>query len=522
MTRTPLRPSLRRAAAVAAALSLGLLTSGCGVTGGGQASSSSPSAASELPSTDPRLAKFTGQTVTWTPCEQDRECADITVPVDYAAPDGETTTIRAIRIRSTKENAPSLFVNPGGPGGSGYDLVKDDTSKFTGSAIRGAYSVVGFDPRGVGKSDGIRCLTDEQKDAQREKVVDPSTAEGLAQAHRDAKALGEACVKNSGPVLAHMDTVSVARDLDVMRAAMGNAKLHYLGYSYGTALGSVYAQLFPSHVGRFVLDGAVAPNLREAEAVQDQAVAFEKSFSAYAAACLRSSRCPFTGTPESVKAELHGLVTKYSKESVKTSDGRSFTANDLANALILPMYSPEAWGYLTDGLSSLVKDENADTLMRLADIALDRDANGHYTSNSNEAFTAVSCLDEPSSATDAEMTAHAEKLKKAAPLVGEMVAYSQVSCVEWPIKPASGAPELTFPTKISALVIGTTGDPATPYDWAKKLTSALGPDSRLLTFEGYGHTAYGRGSACVDRRVQDYLVKGTLPEAGTVCRSAST
>ncbi len=496
------------AAAVIAALALG----GCS----SQQSSTSSSGAS-LPSTDPALDAFTHQSVTWKPCEKTLECATFTVPVDYAKPSGETTTIQAIRIKSTNPEAKPLFVNPGGPGGSGYDLVAEGGERFSAKAIADNYTVVGFDPRGVGKSDPIRCLSDEERDKRRAANIDPSTPEGLAAAHAEAKATGEACVKNSGPVLAHMDTASVAKDLDVMRAALGSEKLHYLGYSYGTQIGSTYAALFPKNVGRMVLDGAVAPGLTDEQLNLGQARGFEKSVSAYVASCLTGPKCPLTGSIKEGKAQLSALLAEYRKKPGKTSDGRTVTADDLMQAIVLPMYNPKYWSLLTIALTDLIKRENPDSMMVLADSAADRDEHGKYTSNGDFAFTAVTCLDGPLSTTDAQMKAQAAKLTAEAPFMGPLMGYSQVSCVEWPVKPSSPAPAVTPESSVEALVVGTKYDPATPYDWAKQLTSALGEKAVLLTYDAFGHTAYGRGNECVNKAVETYLAQGTMPAADTVC-----
>ena len=523
----PSQKPRRRPALAAAALALSLAAAGCsgpsaggdkkadGAASGGSASSSS-SAAQPMPSTDPALARFTGQNVHWSSCEGDKECADITVPVDYAHPDKETMRIRAIRIPSSNPKAPALFVNPGGPGGSGYDLVKDDDGKFDSDAIRSRYSVVGFDPRGVSRSEGIQCLTDKEKDAKRAANIDDSTPEGLAKAHAAAKALGQKCKEKSGPVLAHMDTASAARDLDVMRAATQSPRLNYLGFSYGTYLGAMYAQLFPDNVGRFVLDGAVKPNATPQEIDEGQAVAFEKSFTAYAKSCAQRGDCPLKGEPKEQLAQLTELIAKYRKTPGKTSDGRVFTADDLVQALILPMYEDSIWPMLDKAIRGAMEGK-PDTAMRIADLSLERDESGHYSGNQDVAFSGVQCLDHPGRPSDAEMKADAKQLEKKAPFTAPLISYSQLPCVEWPVTPAKGAPAIKPAKPVTALVIGTTGDPATPYEWSKDLASTLGGDSRVLTSVGHGHTAFGRAGSCVTDAVLDYLAEGRLPKAGKVC-----
>jgi pimeloyl-ACP methyl ester carboxylesterase len=533
-TMTALRTSLRVKAASAAAIVLLALT-GCSGSGSGSAqassaaastagdggtgaTSSSPSASAlSMPSTDPALARFTEQKVEWSSCEGTFECATFTVPVDYAKPDGETTTIRAIRLTSPNPQAGTLFVNPGGPGGSGYDMLAQGADRFASAAIKDNYSVIGFDPRGVGKSDPIACLTDAQMDEQRAQSLDLTTPAGLAQAHSEAKSFGAACQAKSGPVIEHMDTASVAKDLDVMRAAVGSPRLNFLGYSYGTYIGSMYATLFPKNVGRFVLDGAVDPTLPEQQINLDQAAGFEHAVSEYIKSCQSQGACPLSGSPDEAKKQLTAILERYRATPGKASDGRTVTADDLMQAVILPMYNDQYWPILTKALTPLIKQNNPNAMMQLADIAMDRDENGHYTTNSNAAFTAINCLDKPLATTDAEMARQAADLANKSPFIGPFIGYSQLSCVEWPIKPAAPAPKISIPESLDVLVVGTTGDPATPYPWAKRLTSIFGSTARLLTYEGNGHTAYGRESSCINTAVEAYLANGTMPAEGTVC-----
>ena len=267
------------------------------------------------------LDSFYSQEVVWEPCENGFQCAKVTVPMDYANPGGDKIQLAALRAPSTGKKTGSLLVNPGGPGGSGYDFVKDAAGTHFSQSVRANYDLVGFDPRGVKRSAPVKCMTDEERDAARAKIYDLETDAGLATALADNKAIAEQCAAQTGPSLGHIDTISAAKDLDILRAVVNDTKLNYLGYSYGTFLGSTYASLFPNNVGRMVLDGALDPSISNEELTMGQAVAFEKAIRSYVASCQQGDGCPLTGNVDSGVQQIRGLINSV-QENPRAGEGR--------------------------------------------------------------------------------------------------------------------------------------------------------------------------------------------------------
>ncbi|GAB4100959.1 alpha/beta hydrolase [Sinomonas halotolerans] len=501
--------ALRRGAAAALAAAA-LVLSGC--TGTPAQSGPDPKATEGAPK---GLEEFYTQSVDWAACESSFECAKVTVPVDYDAPEGETIEIALIRTKGSG-SAGSLLVNPGGPGVSGYDMVKDSVTAMIPEKVRDAYTVVGFDPRGVKRSAPVTCLDAKGRDRMRATTVDPSTDAGLEKAFALQREVIDACVANTGPVLAHTDTESSARDMDVIRAAaLGDTQLDYLGYSYGTFLGSAYAGLFPDRVGRFVLDGAMDPALDDRDIVLGQAKAFEAAIHSYARSCLEKSDCPLSGSEEEAVGQIRELLAAVKERPLPTVGARTVNSIDFVNGFILPLYNDRNWPALTQALAGALRGDGT-TMLRLADIAADREGDGTYSSNSTYAFTAYNCLDYSNDADPAAMRAEAEDLMAASPTLGEFFAYSDVSCRDWPVKPVRTPAPAHYEGESTIVVVGTTGDPATPVEWAGALRGQLG-NAALLTWEGEGHTAYGRGSECIDDAVDAYLIDGTVPKDGLRC-----
>ena len=308
----PARPQSARSRSLAigmravGAVALALTLASCTLFGGGGGNGSSAPASGAAGQADPsivaaapaELRSYYSQQVDWKPCEGNFQCAKIKVPLDYSKPDGERIELAAIKLATTGDKKGTLMVNPGGPGGSGYDFVRDAANTNISDKVRSAYDIVGFDPRGVKRSAPVTCLTDKERDASRAKTYALDTDAGLDEALADNKAIAAKCVEKTGPVLAHIDTFSAAKDLDILRGVANDSKLNYLGYSYGTLLGSTYASLFPDNVGRLVLDGALDPSLSNEELTRDQAVAFDKALHAYVAKCQQTSGCPLTGSTE--------------------------------------------------------------------------------------------------------------------------------------------------------------------------------------------------------------------------------
>lgn len=502
----------------AGALVLALTLASCGLLGGNK-----PAAAPSTAKADPSIVasapagldSFYSQEVVWEACENGFQCAKVTVPLDYGTPDGDTIQIAALRAPSTGKKAGSLIVNPGGPGGSGYDFVKDAAGTHFSEAVRANYDVVGFDPRGVKRSSPVTCMTDAERDAARAKVYALETDAGLAAILADNKAIGAKCAAQTGPVLGHIDTASAAKDLDILRAVVNDSKLNYLGYSYGSFLGSTYASLFPGNVGRMVLDGALDPSISNEELTSGQAVAFEKAIRAYVADCQQESSCPLGGNVDSGVQQIRDLINSVQETPRLAKDGRTVNATMFVSGLITPLYNDESWPALTQALEAAMTGD-VGLMLRLADLGADRGIDGKYTSNSTFAFGAINCLDYPMESDTDAMRAEQRRLMQSSPTLGYFFAYGGTNCADWPHKNVRTPAPVEYTGDSTIVVIGTTGDPATPVEWAASLRKQLG-NAALMTWQGEGHTAYGRANSCLEDAVDRYLVDGTVPADNTIC-----
>lgn len=464
----------------------------------------------------PELADFYTQVPQWTECDGPMQCADVRVPLDWADPTGDEITVRIARIPASGTRVGSLVINPGGPGASGIELLEQSRLVF-GDRLFESFDVVGLDPRGVGESHPVECLDDAGKDALFSRDFDYGTADGLTEALEAWEKFGSACATNTGPLLGHVDTVSAARDLDVVRAAVGDETLSYLGFSYGTLLGATYAGLFPERAGRLVLDGGLDPTLDGHRLELGQARGFESALRAYVANCQKKSDCPLTGTVADGLEQIGTLVDRARRSPLPTSDpARGLTATMLSYGIAVTLYDQRSWFLLTEALREALGEGEASSFLFLNDFYFDRDTSGRYTSNAIEAFYAINCADGRGDATPERMAAEAAEILEVAPTMGEFFSYGAVVCARWPTPPqelevdhaAAGSPPI--------LVIGTTNDPATPYEWSESLAQLL-DSGVLLTFEGEGHTAYGRSNRCIADAVESFLVEGTVPAEGTRC-----
>ncbi|OFI38653.1 alpha/beta hydrolase [Arthrobacter sp. SW1] len=510
--------------AVAMLLSAGLLLSGCVFSppfGGNQGSNSGSGKASGrnpdiLESAPDGLESFYAQDVDWSTCEDGFQCANIKVPTDYANPDAGSIAIAVIRLDASRSGKKgSILVNPGGPGASGYDYVRDaGRTRFT-AKLRASYDMVGFDPRGVKRSAPVTCLSDAERDAAREKVYRYETDEGIQAAIEDNKAIIAKCVEKSGPALAHIDTESSAKDMDILRAVLNDTKLNYLGYSYGTSLGATYAELFPDNVGRLVLDGAMDLSLNNEDMTAEQVEAFEKALRRYVQDCLDGPDCPMSGSLDDAMLQLQELVAAVDANPETAEDGRLVTGPAMATALYTPLYDDASWPVLTQALTAAFQGD-VSLMLRIADMGADRDPDGSYRSNTGFAFNAINCLDYPMVTDTAGMRAEAKRLTALAPTFGPYFAYGGLNCKDWPHKAVGSPGPAEYSGKAPIVVIGTTGDPATPYQWAEAMRKQLG-NAVLLSWEGEGHTAYGRSNSCVADAVDAYFVNGEVPADGTRC-----
>lgn len=466
-----------------------------------------------------------GQTTTpqpvWRGCEEfitdaflpTAQCATISVPVDDADPAGEQAELAIIKIPAEGRRLGVLLMNPGGPGGSAVDSVVNLADALSGSPVAEHFDLVGFDPRGVGHSaPQLRCRTDAEFDAwRRESMVDYSPA-GVAAIDDLNRSLAQKCLDRMGKTfLAGVGTASAARDMDLVRRALGEDQINYLGYSYGTLLGSEYLDQFPTRVRTMVLDGAVDPARDPVDAVVDQMAGFQLAFTEYAADCAESPACPLGTDPDQWVNRFHRLVNPLVAAPAPTSDQRGLSYADAITGTVNALYTPQYWKYLTSGLSALQRGTEADDLLVLADDYEGRDDDGHYD-NGQDAFNAIRCVDSPTPADPAVWVEADRRAREVAPFLsyGDFTGYAPRDlCAFWPVPPTS-APRAAQPAPPgSAVVVSTTQDPATPYAAGVDLARQL--QAPLITFDGTQHTVVFDGDDCVDDAVIGYFVDRVVP-----------
>lgn len=463
------------------------------------------------------IDRFYAQEPQWEECDSGTQCATVTVPLDHADPDGETVEIAVRRLPASGDDPiGSLLINPGGPGGSGTDLVAAVPQMFSQTLLE-RYDVVGFDPRGVNDSTAVDCVDDATLDEIRASDANLATPEDLDEYTAMSASIAEGCAARTGELLAHVDTVSAARDMDILRAVLGDDELHYLGYSYGTFLGATYAEEFPDKVGRLVLDGALDPTLSMAEVSHGQALGFEAALRDFIESCLAEDTCPLGPDVETGVSQVQRLLEQAAGLPLPTADdARPLTYPLALSGILVPLYDDALWPALQEALRQAMVDGDGSTLLFLADAGAERNPDGTYATNSNEAFWAVNCADYPVEGTIEDWRRSAEEMAHAAPVFGEALGYSEILCDVWPHESTAERTPLTAAGAAPILVVGTTGDPATPYEWSVSLADQL-ESATLLTYDGPGHTAYGRSNDCVTRAVDAYLVDGEPPADGTTC-----
>ena len=463
------------------------------------------------------LRPFYSQVLEWERCGDDLGCATATAPLDWENPEAGEIELALVRHVATGDKVGSLLVNPGGPGGSGYEFIADSLDYAVGQPLQERFDVVGFDPRGVGRSSSVACYDSAQMDDYLYGIVpaERGSDQWVEAVGAAAAAFGDACNEKTGALLAQVDTVSAARDLDLLRAVLGDEQLNYLGYSYGTFLGATYAELYPDRVGRLVLDGAIDPSASDAEVTEAQAVGFERALRAYVEDCLSGDECPFDGSADAAMAEVGRLLASVDASPLRGTDGRMVGADTLLTAIIYPLYSPDSWPYLSQMLESVMFGD-ADLALSFADGYNGRNEDGTYRDNSTESFRAINCLDDTYQADVAVMREKAASVAGAAPTIGPYFGFGDLSCVNWPYQSDREREPIHAAGAAPILVIGTTGDPATPYDWAVELADQL-ESGVLVSYDGEGHTAYNKSNSCVNDTVESFLIDGTVPASDPLC-----
>ena len=461
------------------------------------------------------MQKFMTQILDWQPCDNGFSCTTYQVPIDYNNLNGGNFTLQVLVHPATgnKTKLGYLFVNPGGPGGSGVDYAYN-ADTIVSKVIEDNYDIVGIDPRGVNLSQPVRCLTDSQEDTYLDGGGSIQTSSDLTQSEQQAQMFADQCWNQVGPNLAHYSTLESAKDMDILRALLHQPTLNYIGKSYGTYLGTLYAALFPQNTGRMVLDGAVDPNISVNQQNEVQAQGFDTALRSF-----------ISSNPEFSVAQVQQLLatarktplpTKPANSSKTNKQNRTLTESLTITAIASALYDPSSgWPQLKSALDLAINHNDGTGLLAMADDYDQRLPNGHYASNQNDISQITTCLDFPDPRTIPQIQRNAADYAKTAPLFGPYLAYAGLACHYWRVSPVT-TPPLTHLKSAPLLVIGTTRDPATPYAWAQALNKDL-IDSTLITLNGDGHTGANRGSTCVDDAVNMYLLSGVTPAGNLYC-----
>lgn len=497
---------------IALALSLALLITGC-----------ASNTTVKEPLSD--LAEYENQKLDWQSCYNDFECTDLLVPINYADLTVGTFELAVLRYKAQdqKNRIGSLIVNPGGPGGSGVDYAYNAEYIFDPDVLD-RFDIVGFDPRGVDRSAPIKCFNDAETDASYAADAKPDNEAELTAALAEAKEFMDKC-QSSNEYLTHYSTAESARDMEILRSALGDKKLNYLGKSYGTYLGTLYAQFFPDKVGRMVLDGAVDPNISILEQNISQAKGFDDALGAFITACSKEDDCPLSKDKQEATEQIISIFTAAAtnplprKTKVKNDD-RAATESLIVLGSASALYDDtDGWPKLRTAIAEGLRGYG-DTFLELADQYTERGPDGKYTSNSLDAGAIIDCLDWPDTRTIDEIKADVKRFTDAAPIFGPYLAYTNIACkyLTAPIKDkfTRTTNKITSIKTAPIIVIGTTGDPATPYDWAVGLNKIF-TSSKLITLNADGHTGQGRGSGCVDDAIDAYLLEGKSPKRNLSC-----
>jgi pimeloyl-ACP methyl ester carboxylesterase len=440
------------------------------------------------------------------------KCTDISVPLDYKQPGGRQITLQLVKIPAKGKSIGSMMVNPGGPGASGRTFARQLINYPLPDEVFDRFDIIGFDPRGVETTIPIHCASNEEYD--RFFAADPTPDdEGEVKALVDvSKKFADECLARNKDVLPFVSTADVVQDMDRIRRALREDRISYLGFSYGTYLGARYAQTFPRHVRAFVLDAVLDPTADSDERVRRQAVGFEEQLNRFLESC--KSRCAFAKAGEPAGQAFDRVMLQIDQKSIPVGS-RSLGQGEAWLGVLVAMYSSAGWPRLESALRDANNGKGA-ALLSLSDLYSRRRDDGSY-GNLTDANTAINCLDIPADRTIAHYTALADEFAKVAPRFGAFAAYSSILCAFWPL-PSTGSlgPAVGYPDA-PVLLIGTTGDPATPYLWAESVHKQMA-GSTLLTYDGIGHSALPNGSACINAAVGGFLVGLKPPADGSRCK----
>ena len=466
----------------------------------------------------PGLARYYEQQVDWSGC-RGGVCGSIRVPLDYSDPGGRTIELQVKLHPAVGERTKRLlFVNPGGPGASAFEYVNGFVPEVSAD-LRAGYGIVGVDPRGVGTSEPVECLTKPELDEFLDVDPTPDDSDEVAEVRAAFTAFGRACVKNSGDLVAHVSTEEVVRDMDVARAVLGQSKLDFYGASYGTQIGSTYAHLFPRHTGRMVLDAGVDTQLSPRRQARDQAVGFEKALRRFLGYCAELDPCPLGDDVDAAEERVAEVLAAADAQPLESTGVRDATEGAATRGIAFALYDRDRWPALVVAMSRAMFDDGT-ALRQLADKYDQRDDTG-YDNNSTVAYHAVRCLDFPRVIGHRRAGGLVESFRAVAPVFGPAMAWSIAECSTWPVESANPQEAVTAKGVRSIMVVGTTRDPATPYAWSVSLAEQLGA-ARLVTRKGDGHTGYLMGNRCIDRIVENHLLGRAQDGGDLTCDADGT
>lgn len=513
------------AAAAALALLAGCYHGGSPLFGPRETPTPTPTATASGP-----FAEFFGQQVDWQACDPGYECATVVAPLNWEdESDPRTVDIAVMRhLATSSDRLGTLFVNPGGPGGSGVDFVRDSSLWFVSPEIADRYDIVGWDPRGAGRTATVTCFTDPDDISAflyPVPTVDPAVdPEGWAEEQLElGKRYADACLEHSGESLEFVDTLSTVRDLELLRALSGDPVLNYLGFSYGTAIGAIYVDEYPERAGRIVLDGVMDRESDLADLAVSQQAGFELALTNFVRGCPAFEDCPLAGDPAVDLPRIHALLERFQASPVSggaVAEGRAMTGQSLKTGILQALYSESLWPALSQLFAEVLRPTPVtDTAWALADMYNDFTPGVGFGSNIQDALWAIYCVDYPVER-DPEVLADIQaRLEAAAPtLTLDLPPLPDVACSQWPFEYRGGQHgRLTGAGADPVLIVSTTGDPATPYQEGVKLAEDL-ESGVLVSFDGEGHTAYSRyGDSCVVNAVDGFLLRGVVPKDGTWC-----